>query len=151
MNRIREKVFSFLKNNNIEILTYIHPTCNIAKNVVMGEGNILLENITIQPFSKIGDGNILWSNVLIGHDSIIGSFNHFSASVITGGRIIIGNRNFIGINSTLKNDVEIANEVFIGAGTYVSSSLQNGDVYVSNTGKLVKGLKSIDLLQSLEI
>ena len=43
MNQSRESVYSWLKNRNIEVLSFTHPSSEIAENVIKGEGNIILE------------------------------------------------------------------------------------------------------------
>lgn len=58
MNTIREKITNKCKKRGYTIASYIHSTANIAKNVKMGDGNIILENVLIQPNGVIGSGNL---------------------------------------------------------------------------------------------
>ena len=134
MNSIRESIYEWLLNININILSYMHPTCNIASNTKMGIGNIFLENTVIQPFSCIGNVNIFWEGSLLSHHCEVGNFNYFSPGAVVSGRVNIGNRCFLGSNCTVKNDITIKDEVLIGAGAYAHESLHAGCVFVPQRG-----------------
>ena len=130
MNYTREKVFKWLKINNIKILSYIHKSATISQNTKLGEGNIILENVVLQPFVNIGDSNIIWEGCVISHHSKIGNFNYFSPAVALAGRVNVGNNCFFGINSTIKNDVVIHNRVLVGASAYISNNIDDSIVVV---------------------
>lgn len=137
MNKDREIVFNWLRKKQIKICSFIHPTAIVSKNVLLGEGNIILENCVIQPFVNMGDGNIIWNNSSIGHETQVGSYNHISAGTTIAGRVQIKNRCFIGINSAIKNDVMIGNNVLISAGSFISHSMVDNAAYVPVKGKML--------------
>lgn len=137
MNQVRKSVFSFLKEKGITVCSYIHPTAVIAQNAVLGEGNIILERVVVQPFAELGDGNILWSNVNISHHDKIGDFNYFAPGAVIAGRVEIGSENFFGANCTVKNDIYVHKRCLIGAGAYLNQSLQEEQVFVPNKGMLL--------------
>lgn len=94
MNRTRQTIYQWLEEKQIDICSYIHPSCVIAKNTVIGRGNILLENVIIQPFVRIGNGNIIWNGSLVSHHCIIGDFNYLAPGVALSGRVGIEDRCF---------------------------------------------------------
>lgn len=49
----------------------------IVQNAVLGEGNIIIGNVTVQPFAKLGDCNNLLNAVNVSHCDIIGNYNYF--------------------------------------------------------------------------
>lgn len=144
MNQVRKSVFSFLKKKGINICSYVHPSAVIAKNAILGEGNIILERTVLQPCAELGDGNIIWSNVNISHHDKIGDFNYFSPGTTIAGRVSIGDLNFFGANSTVSNDICVPEKCLIGAGAYLNQNLQPEQVYVPSKGKLLKN-KSGDI------
>lgn len=144
MNQIRFSVSSWLKEKGVEIVNYFHPTSIIADNVEMGCGNIILENVVVQPFVKIGDCNIIWNNSTISHHSKLGSCNYFAAGVIIAGEVTVCDRTFWGCNSSSSNLVSIGNDVLVGAGAHVNKSLNNGEVFSSPKGE-VWGKHSYDV------
>lgn len=144
MNQVRKSVFEFLKGQGVNICTYIHPSAVIAQNVVLGVGNIILENSVLQPYVEMGDGNIIWSNVNISHHDKIGDFNYFSPGVTVAGRVQIGALNFLGANCVVSNDIFILERCLVGAGAYVKHSMQPEQVMVPSAGTvLVK--KSLEM------
>ncbi len=145
MNNDRRAIFSWLEENKIDILSYIHPTACVASNVTIGKGNVILENTVIQPFSSIGKGNIIWNNVSLCHHSAMGSFNYISPSATIAGRVYIGNMSFLGANCTIKNDVCIGDMVLIGAGSYVNKSLNDTQVFLPAQGYILYDKTSSDI------
>ena len=144
MNAIREEIYTRVKNAGYKIGTFVHKSAVVSDKSIIGEGCLIFENATIQPYVECGVCNIFWSNVNICHHTIIGNFNFFAASSAVLGRIQIGNNCFIGCNSTIKNEIEIGSRTLIGAGTYCSKNTNEDEVIVSvRSVKLDK--KSIDL------
>lgn len=138
MNQPRKKVFAFLKEKGISICSYIHSSAIVASNVVMGEGNIVLEGATIQPYVQLGEGNIIWNSVNISHHCRIGDFNYFAPGVVVLGRTEIGNLNFLGANCTVSNDMRISEKCILGAGAYLNRDMKPGQVYVPSRGKVLE-------------
>ena len=104
MNDIRKKVFYDCKEKGYTIASYIHSTVSL-NSCDLGEGNILLENCLIYPFSKIGNGNLLWDHVLISHDCAVGDFNTFSSYADLCGYVTIGNNGYYGKHCII-NDMQ---------------------------------------------
>lgn len=145
MNTIREEIFKKCKNKGYNISSYVHSTAKISDNVKLGEGNIILEDTLIQPFTKIGNGNLIWYKVAIGHDSLIGDFNTFTGMSSISGIVNVGNNCFIGNNATVKDKIKIANYTLIGAGTYINKDTDEYGVYIPQRNiKLDK--KSLDII-----
>ena len=90
MNNVRKKIFEECKKKGYTVASFIHSSCSIHSNDI-GEGNILLENCLVYPYSKIGKGNLLWDHVLISHDCVVGDFNTFSSYADLCGYVKIGN------------------------------------------------------------
>lgn len=134
MNNIRKQVHLWLKEHNIEILSYVHPSAVIAQNAVLGEGNIIMEHVTVQPFTKLGDCNILWNGVNISHYDNIGNYNYLAPGVTMAGYVNVGNCCFLGTNCIVKNKAVITDEILVGAGAYVYKNLNDKQVFVPQRG-----------------
>jgi UDP-N-acetylbacillosamine N-acetyltransferase len=135
--RDRKYMFETIKNEGYSFINYIHPTARIYGEI-LGEGNIILSNVTIEPFSKVYDNNIIWSNNLICHDSIIGNHNFIAANCVIGGHSKVLENNFIGFNSTIVHNVIIDKEVLIGAKSLVLKSTENHSTYCGAPIRKVK-------------
>ena len=130
MNRVREILFNRIKAAGYNFANFIHSSAIIAKNCDMGEGNIFLENVAVQPFTKIGNNNVFWSNVNICHHTIIGDYNFFAASSVVLGKTEIKDRCFIGCNATIRNRTIVESDTLVGAGAYLSDDTERSNVIV---------------------
>ena len=60
MNQLREKVYLEGKEKGYDYISYISSKATICDNEI-GENCFILEDNTIQPFTKIGNNVVLWS------------------------------------------------------------------------------------------
>ena len=145
MNDIRKKIFYECKEKGYTVASYYHSTCSIHSNDI-GEGNILLENCLVYPFSEIGDGNLLWDHVLISHDCCVGNFNTFSSYADLCGYVTIGNNGFFGKHCIINEYSKIAYYTLIGANAYAKKETQPYDVVVPARSVTLENKKSKDLM-----
>lgn len=135
--RARRETYDMLKERGYSFINYVHPSAQILGKVV-GEGNIILPNVTVEPFSEIGDNNVIWTNNLICHDSKVGSHNFIASGSIIGGYSRVEEGNFIGFNSTIRDHVTINREVLIGAKSLVLHDPEDYSVYQGTPARKVK-------------
>jgi sugar O-acyltransferase (sialic acid O-acetyltransferase NeuD family) len=145
MNQTREKVFNKIKKKGYEIDSFIHPTAYVATNCIMGEGNIILENTTIQPFVTIGSGNVFWSNCNISHHTKIGDYNFFAPVSALAGNVEVTHHCFLGSNCTIRNSVKVLPYTLVSAGAYVSGNTQEYSVIVPVKSIILKDKLSVDI------
>lgn len=144
MNKAREKVFHRIKDAGYHFAIFIHPSAAVATNCELGEGNIILEHATIQPFTRIGGNNVFWSNVNICHHTEIGDYNFFAASSVVLGKVVIKDRCFIGSNATVKNGITVESDTLIGAAAYLARDTEKEQVIVP-TRSIILDKKSGDM------
>ena len=124
LNKTRESIVSRVYNDGFNVKSYISTKSQI-NGEVKGLNNFILENNTIQPYSKIGSNNFIWSGNHIGHHTIIGDNNFISSHVIISGAVSIGSNNFLGVNSTVVDNITIGNKCIVGGGALVDKSLKD--------------------------
>jgi acetyltransferase-like isoleucine patch superfamily enzyme len=88
MNRLRESVYVEGKNKGYQFISYISSKATLFDNII-GENCFILENNTIQPFTKIGNNVVLWSGNHIGHHSEIKDHVFFTSHVVMSGHCTI--------------------------------------------------------------
>lgn len=145
MNQVREKIFKECKAMGYHIASYIHSSCSIHSDD-RGEGNILLENCLVYPYSKIGDGNLMWDHVLISHDCQVGNFNTFSSYADLCGYVKIGNNGYFGKHCILNDFMEVADYTLVGAAAYAKKNTKPYDVVVPARSVVLENKKSTDLM-----
>ena len=66
MNKLRAQVYNEGKQMGYDFISYISSKATVCDNEI-GENCFILEDNTIQPFTKIGNNVVLWSGNHIGH------------------------------------------------------------------------------------
>ena len=129
MNEIRKNKYHEAKAKGYSICSYIHKSAvNSAEQI--GEGNILLENVSLGKGVILGDCNILQMNTVIAHHTKIGSFNFFAPGAVLAGDIEVADNCFFGINCAVKNGIHVAEYTLCGAGSVVAFSTESYNVVV---------------------
>lgn len=119
--------------------------------VIIGNGNIIREYVTINRSSfagettVIGDNNLLMAYVHIAHDCILGNKNILANSVNLGGHCIIDNNCVIGGLTGIHQFVRVGSYSMIGGLTRVNQDIPPYFTTVGNPAKVegvnIKGLK----------
>lgn len=134
--RMRKKIFEMLKDKGFDFINYISPYATVHGEI-KGEGNVILSNVVVEPFSIIKDNNIIWSNTVICHDSVIDSHNFIAANSVVGGFSEVRENNFLGFNTIVKDNVVVDKEVLIGANSLVIQSPENYSKYYGTPAKKI--------------
>ena len=127
MNRVRELIFNRIKDAGYSFASYISSRCDWLSESAPGENCFILENNTIQPFSKIGDNVTMWSGNHLGHHSTVQDHCFVSSHVVISGNVTIGNNSFLGVNATIADGLVIAPFTLLGAGVIMTkNSIEHG-------------------------
>lgn len=137
-NKERENVFRLLKEKKYKLISFIHPKSCISDNVEIGENCMILENQTIQPFSKIGNNVTLWSGNHIGHHVKIGDNSFISSHVVISGSCRIGKNCFFGVNSAVADGIDIDDFCSIFMNASVSKNLEKGSIVIAKNSEVLK-------------
>ena len=131
MNRDREKVYNAIKTKGYTCISYVSSKATLFGNEI-GNNCFILENNTIQPFTKIGNNVVLWSGNHIGHHSIIHDHVTFTSHVVMSGHCEIGSYSFFGVNATLRDGLRIAVGTFVAMAAAVLSDTEEWGTYKGN-------------------
>jgi len=135
VNRIRAARYFDAKSKGYDLITYISSKASYY-NTPVGKNSFIMEDNTIQPFSKIGNNVILWSGNHIGHHSTIKDHCFISSHVVVSGNVEIDENTFIGVNATIRDSIKIGKFCVIGAGAQIMKSMTDKQVYVSKSSEL---------------
>ncbi|NVJ48317.1 MAG: acetyltransferase [Cytophagia bacterium] len=130
MNKLREQTFTRIKSLGYKLATYISSKCTWLSQNPPGENCFILENNTIQPFSKIGDNVTLWSGNHLGHHSVVEDHCFISSHVVISGNVTLGHNSFLGVNATVIDGIQIAPYTLLGAGVTITKHTEKHKVYV---------------------
>ena len=137
-NHIREKIYEKCKDEDIEIITLIHPGATVSDSVIIGEGTVVMAGAVINPDAKIGKGCIINTSAVVEHDNHIGNFSHISPQVACAGGVKVGDLTHIGIGSCIIQGITIGRESTIGAGSVVVRDIGDRKLAYGNPCKIIK-------------
>ena len=116
-NQIRKKINDRFSKASWQ--TIIHPSAIISKDVIIGEGSVIMAGAIIQPGTIIGRHCIINTGACIDHDCIISDFVHIGPNSSLAGGVSIGEGAFIGIGSSIIPIITIGRWTNVGSGSVV--------------------------------
>lgn len=131
MNRDRERVFNEIRAKGYRMISYVSSRATLFDNEI-GENCFILENNTLQPFTRVGNNVVLWSGNHLGHHSHIHDHATFTSHVVMSGHCDIGAYSFLGVNSTLRDGIRIGEGGFIAMAAAVMKNTEPWSVYKGN-------------------
>jgi sugar O-acyltransferase (sialic acid O-acetyltransferase NeuD family) len=140
MNKLREKVYHSIKEKGYQLISYISSKATLFDNEI-GDNCFILENNTIQPFTKIGNNVVLWSGNHIGHHSEIEDHVTFTSHVVMSGHCRIKKYSVLGVNSTIRDGITINEGTFVGMSASVTKSTEEWSMYLGVPAKKIKSLE----------
>lgn len=130
------------KYPNLTYYTAIHPSSQIALDVKIEDGTVVMANTCINTSTKIGKHCIINTGAIIEHDNEINDYVHISPNATLCGTVKIGEITHIGAGATIKNNIKICNDCVIGAGAVVVKNIERSGKYIGiPSKKLKKGKK----------
>lgn len=136
-NNIRKKIVN--ENPKLNYKSIISKMATISSFSVIGEGNIILPGVVVDPEAKIKNHVIVNKSSTIAHDVILHDFSQVSPGVNFGGYVEVGECSFIGLGASILPLIKITKDVVIGAGAVVTKDIDvPSSVFVGNPAKLMK-------------
>lgn len=129
MNKLRERFYLEGKTKGYEYISYISPHATVCDNEI-GENCFILEDNTLQPFTRIGNNVVLWSGNHIGHHGEIEDHVFFTSHVVLSGHCKVGKYSWIGVNATIRDGITIEEGTFIAAGALVTKNTESWKTYL---------------------
>jgi len=138
LNRNREALYDKAKSLGYRLASYVSSRAFTWHNVEIGENCFILEDNTLQPFTKVGNNVVLWSGNHIGHRTEIADHCFITSHVVISGFCHIGAYSFVGVNATFVDKVTVGTDNFITAGAVISKSTADNGVYTGHPAELRK-------------
>jgi sugar O-acyltransferase (sialic acid O-acetyltransferase NeuD family) len=122
----------------------IHPRANIATDVSIGEGSVIMANAIANPGCTVGRFCILNTNSSLDHDSIMDDFSSLAPAAATGGNCRIGSYSAVSIGAVLAHKVCIGEHTVIGAGATVLEDIGAFQVAYGAPAKAIRARQAGD-------
>ncbi|OPJ55318.1 acetyltransferase [Alkalithermobacter paradoxus] len=129
-NATREKVQERLIEEELNVVSLIHPSAVIGIGVEIGIGTVVMAGVVINSSSRIGKGCIINTSSSLDHDNVIEEYVHISPGVNIAGTVSVGRGSWLGIGSIVSNNVNICSGCKVGAGAVVVKDITEPGTYV---------------------
>lgn len=134
-NAIRKKI---AEEYDVNWVTLIHPSAQIALNVTIGKGTVVMAGAVVNACSSVGKHCIVNTGAIIEHDNTIEDYAHISPSAALSGTVHIGECTHIGIGASVCNNIDICGDCVIGGGSVVVKDIVNKGTYIGVPAKIKK-------------
>jgi len=121
-----------------KFISIIHPSVQIAKNVKVGEGSVVMGGAIINSNTIIGNHCILNSGCIVEHDCVVNDFSSIAPGAVIGGNVYIGSNSAISIGAVVKNNINIGEASVIGANSTVLQDIGNNVVVYGTPAKFIR-------------
>lgn len=118
-NDIRARAAAWLRGHGYSLVTVIHPSAQVGRNVTIGAGGVLMAGTVINPDTRIGENVIVNTGATVDHDCIVGKEVHVAPGSHICGGVSIGDGTLVGAGSVVVPNIRIGKNVTIGAGSTV--------------------------------
>lgn len=123
---------------HVNWVTLIHPSAQVAFNVEIGHGTVVMANAVINVCAMIGEHCIINTGAIVEHDNVINNYAHISPNVALGGTVRIGSLTHVGIGTTVKNNTNICSNCTIGASSVVVKDIEESGTYIDIPARKIK-------------
>jgi sugar O-acyltransferase (sialic acid O-acetyltransferase NeuD family) len=139
-NYKRFKVYSEINVlfKNFEWEKIISNKSNIHDDVPIGNGSVIMPNVTINFGSKIGNHCLINTSSSLDHDNHFEDFSSTGPGIVTGGRVSVGKLTHIGLGAVIQNKCKIGKNTIIGANSLVNKNCEDNLVYYGNPVKKIR-------------
>lgn len=134
--KVRRRIQDSLKNVNF--VTLVHPDAVVARDVILGEGTVVMAGAVINPGTEIGRGCIINTCASVDHDCKVGDFVHVAVGSHLCGMVRIENEVWIGAGATVSNNLFICQDCVIGAGAVVVKDIVEKGTYVGMPARKIE-------------
>lgn len=136
-NELRKKIAEKYEEI-LNFYTAIDQNSQIALDVEIGKGSVILANACINTSAKIGKHCIINTAAIIEHDNIIEDYVHVSPNATLSGTVKVGELTHIGSGAVVKNNVDICDNCVIGAGATVVKDIEKSGVYIGTPSRKLR-------------
>lgn len=118
--------------------TYVSSNSQIAADVYIPEGTVILSGAYVGPKSNIGQGVLLNTKSVVEHDCRLGPFASVAPGGILAGRVKLGEFSAVGIAAIVDATVSIGSHSLIGANSFCNKNIGDLSVAYGTPARVVR-------------
>ena len=117
------------RKRGYSIISYVSSRAYTWPDLVLGEGCMIFDGTSIEPFVRVGDGTIIRAGCHLSHNVSIDGGCYLAPRVTLAGSVTVGERCFIGVGAIVLDGVRLAPGCFVAAGARVTRDTEEDGVY----------------------
>jgi sugar O-acyltransferase (sialic acid O-acetyltransferase NeuD family) len=133
---VSEKVKSLIPGFNF--ISSIHPSVQIGRGVILGDGSVLMAGAIVNSDSRIGRFCILNTKSSLDHDSVMDDFSSLAPNATTGGKVTIGRFSAVSLGASIIHGVRIGEHSVLGAGALAVDDIPHHSVAYGTPAKVIR-------------
>ena len=133
----RRKYIDMLLTKGARFDTFISPESRVARTAKIGQGVLVLENVSISADVKVGDFVLFHPNSTLGHDVEIGNYTVIENGVFCGGFVKVGERATIHTRATILPHQKIGDNAVVGACSCVIRNVKPSATVFGNPAQRI--------------
>lgn len=115
----------------------IHPSASVARDVEIGVGNFIGQNVVIQPGARLGNHCSLRAGANVGHDATLDSFCYIGPNATLCGKSAMGTGAHLSPNGVVMDGVCMSRLSVVGVGSALTKDTTEGGIYFGTPARLV--------------
>ena len=116
---VRIRLFSLLKELQVNLPTIISPIAYVSAHARLGEGTIVMHRAMINAGTTVGVNCIINTKSLLEHDVVIGDHCHVATGALINGGVQVGDGTFVGSGAVCREYTTISKNSVIGCNTTI--------------------------------
>lgn len=143
-NFTRSKVTDRIRSlcPSLKFVSTIHPNAFIGREVIVGDGSVIMSGAVVHPCSTIGKSCILFVNSVLDHDSSMGNYSSLGHNASTGGNCHIGDYTAVCIGANVIHGITVGDHSVVGGGAAV---IRNIDCFAVAHGIPAKAIRKREI------
>lgn len=137
-NRARKGLWEKIRPLGYRLASAIHPSAQIARDVSLGSGTVVMAGAVINSGTRIGENAIINTGATVDHDCVIGDYAHISPGAHLAGNVHVCELTHIGIGASIIQGVRIGRNAIIGAGAAVIDDIPDNVTAVGVPARVIK-------------
>ena len=134
-NAVRKRI---AEQNQVNWVTLVHPSAQIAIDVKLGAGTVVMAGAIVNPSARVGTHCIINTGAIVEHDNALGDYVHISPRAALAGTVHVGDATHVGIGAVIRNNLHIIGGCVIGAGAVVVKNIESSGTYIGVPARKMK-------------
>ncbi|MBA4850793.1 acetyltransferase [Emticicia sp. BO119] len=136
--KVKKKIVEILnQRRHVMPVNAIHDRSVVSETAIIGHGNLLMANATINPFAKMGNHCIVQSGALVDTETKVSDFVTIASGAQINAGAEIAEGAFIGSGAVIVAGMKVGKNARIGAGSVVIEDIPDNVTVFGNPAKKI--------------